>query len=108
MAHTGEGIRRLPSSFCNCYSWVMNRRNTPLAAWMRAAPVEHRERLALLSGTTVNYLWQIATCRREPSVSLAMGIEDGTKQIRSEMRGRNRLPVVTMREIATMKALEGL
>lgn len=86
----------------------MSRRHTPLAAWMRDASTEQRERLATLAGTSVSYLWQIATCRREPAVSLAMGIEDGTKQIRTEARTRRKPAVVTMRELATMHALEGL
>lgn len=103
MPYTGEGIKRLRTSFCNCYSWVMSRRHTPLAAWMRNASPEQRERLAALAGTTVNYLWQIATCRRMPNAALALGIEDGTRAMRTK-----KLPIVTVRDIATMCALEGL
>jgi len=84
----------------------MSRRHTPLAAWLRAASPDQRERLATLAGTSVSYLWQIATCRREPSVSLALGIEDGTRALRTE--SRRKLPLVTARELATMCALEGL
>jgi hypothetical protein len=84
----------------------MSRRHTPLAAWLRAASPDQRERLATLAGTSVSYLWQIATCRREPSVSLALGIEDGTRLLRAE--SRRKLPLVTARELATMCALEGL
>lgn len=86
----------------------MSRRHTPLAAWMRAASIDQRERLAALAGTSVNYLWQIATCRRMPNAALALGIEDGTKVMRAEASRRAKLPVVTVREIATMCALEGL
>lgn len=84
----------------------MSRRNTPLAAWMRAATPDQRERLATLSGTSVNYLWQIATCRRMPNVALAVGIEDASKVLRAE--SKRKLPLVTAREIATMCAVEGL
>jgi len=60
----------------------------------------------MLAGTSANYLYQIAGCRREPRVGLAFRIEDATRQVWAETEGR--LPIVTAHELATSCALEGL
>ncbi len=84
----------------------MSTSNTPLSQWLRAATQVERERLAALSGTETNYLYQLASCRREPKVGLAFAIETATKQMHEESFGR--LPVVTALDLATMCAIEGL
>lgn len=84
----------------------MSRSNTPLANWLRLAAPEERDRLALLAGTSTNYLWQIASCRREPRVSLAFSIESSSRRMWAETEGR--LPIVTAEEIAHACALDGL
>lgn len=84
----------------------MAHRDTPLARWLREATPAERDRMATLAGTSVNYLYQVAACRREPRVGLAFGIEQSTRQIWAETSGR--LPIVTASEIASMYALEGL
>lgn len=77
---------------------------TPLLAWLRAATPEERERAAQLAGTSVSYLYQLATCTRpRPSAELALAIEDATRDME-----RVGLPRVTVREIATMCVLAGL
>jgi len=79
---------------------------TPLLDFLRAASPEERQRAADLAGTQVSYLYQIATCVR-PRVSalLAIGIEDATRSLHRE---NDRLPIVTVRELATMCAVRGL
>lgn len=84
----------------------MNPRHTPLAEWMRIASPDERDRLATLAGTSVNYLYQLAACRREPKVGLAFEIERATQEMHAETTGR--LPVVTAQDIATMYAIDGL
>lgn len=80
---------------------------TPLAALLRECDAEQRERLASLAGTTVNYLYNLAGCHRtDPSSSLAVGIEDASRTLHRESRGRTR--IVTVRELATMCSVAGL
>lgn len=77
---------------------------TPLLVWLRAATPDQRSRLAAIAGTSVTYLYQLATCTRpRPSAELALAIEDGTRLMADEG-----LPVVSVRELATMCALQGL
>ena len=80
--------------------------DTPLAEWLRKATPEQRERLATLTGTSVNYCYQVASCRREPKVGLALRIEDGTRLLHEETMGV--LPVVTARQLAEAWALAGI
>lgn len=84
----------------------MNPRQTPLAEWLRIASPEERERLATLAGTSVNYLYQLAACRREPKVGLAFEIERATQEMQIETRGR--LPAISASVLATMCAIDGL
>ena len=76
---------------------------TPLARLLQVASSDEKHRLAALTGTTLNYLYQVAGCHREaPSAALAFAIEDASRIIAQESDGR--LFVVTAREIATMCA----
>lgn len=80
---------------------------TPLLAWLRLANEPERARLASLADTYVGYLYLLATCKRKnPSATLALGIEDGTRRIYDETNGR--LPIVTVRTIAGMCAIKDL
>lgn len=66
-----------------------------------------REAFAVEAGTTVNYLYALAGCHRgQPRAGLAVGIEDASYRWNNVTRGR--VPIVTVREIATMCALAGL
>ena len=66
-----------------------------------------RERLALLAGTTVNYLYSIAGCHRpNTSAATAVSIEDATRALHAETKGRTQ--IITVRELATMCQLAGL
>lgn len=78
----------------------------PLAEWLRAASPEQRDRAAKLAGTSENYMRQIASFRREPSVGLAFAIEDAIAVLHEESAGL--LPLITARELAEAKALAGL
>lgn len=80
--------------------------STPLLDYIRLATEQERAETAALAGTSVGYLYQIATCvRPRPSAILACAIEDATR----EMQKRNGvLPIVTVRELATMCAVVGL
>ena len=80
--------------------------STPLLDYLRAATEQERAETAALAGTSVGYLYQLATCvRPRPSAILTCAIEDATR----DMQKRNSaLPVVTVRELATMCAVAGL
>ena len=79
---------------------------TPLLLFLRAASPDQKERCAALAGTSVNYLYQLATCKR-PNVSAAMAIsvEDATRLMHNETGGE--LPVVTVRTLVTMCSVLG-
>jgi hypothetical protein len=80
---------------------------TPLSDFLQAATPAERERCALLAGTKVNYLYQVAGCHRpRPSAEFAVLLEDATRTLHAETGGR--LPIVDVRTIATMCATVGL
>lgn len=83
---------------------------TPLMSVLRSFESDaERQRFAELAGTTVNYLYALAGChrgQRGPSAALAIGIEDASVIVNRETRGR--IPIVTVREIASMCAIAGL
>ena len=80
---------------------------TCLLKLLRAMSPEERQRMADLSGTTVNYLYSAAGCSRvQMRVGLAVAIEDASKALNKETGGRT--PVVTARELATMCSVAGL
>lgn len=86
---------------------IMEETITPLLALLRECSAEERERLAQDAGTTVNYLYSLAGCHRgTPNATLAVGIEDASRRLSKETRGRTR--VVTVRELATMCQVQGL
>ncbi len=79
---------------------------TPLLAFLRACREDERETLAELSATSLNYLYQIATCARpNPSVAKALRIEDATRYL--HRKAPSRLMVVTVRDIGTMCSVAG-
>lgn len=80
---------------------------TPLLALLRECSPEERDQLAAQAGTTVNYLYGLGTCKREsPNARLAIGIEDASRRLNKETKGRTR--IVTVRELATMCQVQGL
>lgn len=79
---------------------------TPLAAFLRAATAAERERCALLAGTSVSYLYQLAGChRKNPGSALANGIAQATTTLHAESGGR--LPALSVETLATMCAMAG-
>ena len=80
---------------------------TPLLHALRQMTTDEKARFAALSGTTKNYAYQVATCKRpNPSAAWATAVEDALRVLNRETEGR--VPVVTVREMATMCALAGL
>lgn len=79
--------------------------NTPLLALLRSATPDQRQRLADLAGTSVNYLYQLASGSRGSrlTVTLAFKIEDATRTLRAETGGaKSGLPVIAARDLADM------
>lgn len=82
-------------------------KDTPLAEWLRMATATQRQRCAALAGTSASYLYSLAGGHRQQiSARLAFQLEDATKRLARDTRGR--LPVVTARELAFMHDLEQL
>lgn len=80
---------------------------TPLLLLLRAMTKEERAELAQTVGTSVQYLYHMATGERQrTAVQLAVAIEDATAEMAK--RDDQRLFVVTARDIARMNALSGL
>jgi len=73
----------------------------PLLDWLRQATPAQRERAAALAGTSENYLYQLAAGRREPGVGLAVRLADAIREVGG-------LPEVTVRDLALLRAVEGL
>lgn len=69
--------------------------DTALAQWLREATQDERERVAALVGTSQNYLYQLASNRREPKVSLALRIAAATKEV-----ARRGLPAISIEDLA--------
>jgi len=74
----------------------------PLLDWLREATPQQRQRAASLAGTSENYLYQLAAGRREPGVGLAVRLADAIREV------DDGLPEVTVRDLALLRAVEGL
>lgn len=76
---------------------------TPLLAILRDLENKgKREEFAKMAGTSVNYLYQLATCARQSCrVSLAKKIADASV----EMSLRHGTAVITLDQVATMCAV---
>lgn len=85
----------------------MSKPVTPLLEWLRAATPDQRERMAALAGTTVNYIYQVATLERGQRLSadMAFRLEDAMTTVADEGSAP---AIVTARELATMANLAGL
>ena len=81
---------------------------SPLMALLRACRDDaERTAFADMAGTTVGYLYALAGCHRgQPRAALAVGIEDASIVFNKQTGGR--IPIVSVREIATMCAVSGL
>lgn len=76
---------------------------TPLLALLRALDDAQRIQLATDAGTTVGYLYSLASCQRSTCrAKLASAIEDASRKMHEETLGLT--PVVTMRQLAIMCA----
>lgn len=73
---------------------------SPLLAALRTMSVPEQHRLALMAGTSRNYLYQLAGCTRRPGISLATGIVDAMAVMHRETNGR--VPLISMQELASM------
>lgn len=71
---------------------------TLLTSLLRSCTPEQRLWLAEQAGTTVNYLYLLAGCHRQPGTALAVAIEDASRALHA----RAGTPIITVREIATM------
>jgi hypothetical protein len=72
---------------------------TPLLAALRALDDSQRAEFAQEAGTSVSYLYKLATCsRRSCRAALAKGIADASVT----MERRHGSPAVTMDDLATM------
>lgn len=69
----------------------------PLEKFLRESTAEEKFTVACHAGTTVNYLYQIASGERSPNVQIAVGIESGTRAVASR---RPEVQAVTCQEIA--------
>ncbi len=85
----------------------MTERPTTLLALLRECTPEQREYIAQQSGTSVNYLYALATCARGvPRADLAVGIEDASRRLNLDSEGLTR--IVTVRDLAAMCSVQGL
>ena len=73
---------------------------TPLLAILRTMSVTEQHRLAMLAGTSRNYLYQLAGCTRRPGIGLATAIVDGVAVMHRETDGR--VPLISVPELAAM------
>ena len=95
-------------SISHMLNWRMrkNQTTTALSTMLRACTDDERKWLAEKAETTVGYLYQLAGCHRGrngPAAGLALSIEDLSGQLNKLTKGR--VPVVTVRDLASMCAL---
>lgn len=77
---------------------------TPLLALLRSMTDAQRHSLAANAGTTLSYLYALASCQRcSCSASRALAIEKASEDMCRLTGGKT--PVVTMKELATMCAV---
>lgn len=72
----------------------------PLEKFLRNSTAEEKFTVACHAGTTVNYLYQIASGERSPNVQIAVGIEEGTRAVRLH---RRHAPIVTCEDLARIE-----
>ena len=78
-----------------------NEPKTPLLALLRQLTDEQREQLAADAGTSVSYLYSLASCQRTScGTALALQIEKATERMCDRTGGQT--AVVTVRELGTM------
>ena len=74
-----------------------------LSQWLKLATQEQRQRLAILAGTSVSYLYQLAGGHRTvPRADLAFRLEDAFTVLHKE--SKSRLPLISARYLAEMYA----
>lgn len=81
-----------------------NPAQTPLLALLRSLNDEQRAALAEDAGTSVSYLYSLASCQREACrTALALRIQQASERMHEHTGGLT--PIVTMAELATMCAV---
>lgn len=75
---------------------------TPLLAVLRQLSDDERKAFATLAGTTVNYLYQLASCQRR-SCSVAKAVAIAAASVEISMRHGS--DILTVGQIATMCSL---
>lgn len=81
-----------------------NSPQTPLLALLRSLNDEQRVALAADAGTTVSYLYSLASCQRAACRSgLALRIQQASERMHEATAGV--APIVTMQDLATMCAV---
>ena len=74
---------------------------TPLLEVLRQCTVEEQHRLAELAGTKRNYLYQLATCKRNASkLDTAFALVRAVNDLHVTSLGR--VPKISLEELATM------
>ena len=74
---------------------------TPLLALLRMLDDAERAAFAADAGTTVSYLYALASCQRKSAGStLALAIERASQRLNKKTKGST--PVVCMQQLATM------
>lgn len=73
---------------------------TPLLALLRACTPDERIFLAGETGTSVSYLYHLATCKRTPSVALAQKLVAATEALR--VKTEKRTARLTISQLACM------
>lgn len=76
----------------------LNPPQTPLLALLRACSVEDRQWLAEQAGTSVSYLYHLATCKRTPSVDLAQRLVSASEALHK----RSKTPRISIQQLACM------
>lgn len=69
-----------------------------LANWMKKATTTEQEQLAVASGTSREYLYQLSASKRKASAAMAGRIETAAKTLSRKSKGR--LPVLTRMGLA--------
>lgn len=71
-----------------------------LEKFLRTSTADEKFTVACHARTTVNYLYQIASGERSPNVQIAVGIEEGTRAVRTH---RRHAQLVTCEDLAAIK-----
>ena len=77
-----------------------NEPKTPLLALLRSLSADERIWLAQRAGTSVSYLYSLASCQRKPGAALALAIASASVELSRKNRGRS--GAVSVEQLAVM------